>query len=95
MQTVQTHPNCKTGCCADLNLYHGLLVQSMLPTSDSAGKTFLSGVRGWSADIGVFGVGIYTFSGLVGSELDESLGNILFWGKEALRGKRCLENEDL
>lgn len=50
----------------------------MLHTSDSAGETFLSGVRGWSADTEVFGVGIYTFSGLVGSELGESLGNILF-----------------
>lgn len=50
----------------------------MLHTSDSAGETFLSGVRGWSADTEVFGVGIYAFSGLVGSELGESLGNILF-----------------
>lgn len=50
----------------------------MLHTSDSAGKTFLSGVRGWSADTGVFSIGIYTFSGLVRSQLGESLGNILF-----------------
>lgn len=55
----------------------------MLHTSDSTRKTFLSGVRRWSARTGVFRVGIYTFSGLVGSELDESLGNILFRGKDS------------
>lgn len=64
-------------------------MQSVLHTSDSAGKTFLSGVRGWSADTGVFSIGIYTFSGLVRSELGESLGNLLFGARTALRGKTC------